>query len=102
MGQPINLVREDEGLVVYGPNQTRVMMAQDWKLKGTVEEAESFGRVDDLTVISGVGEATAAILANAGFNTYASIVDAPVEKLVALDKISLLFAQKIQKNAADL
>jgi len=102
MGQPIYLVREDEELTVYGPNQTRAMMAQGWKLKGDANEALSFGLVDDLTVISGVGEATAAILADAGFKTYESIVNAPVEKLVALDKISLLFAQKIQKNAAEL
>jgi predicted flap endonuclease-1-like 5' DNA nuclease len=101
MGQPIYLVREEEETVVHGPNQARVMMTQGWRPKEE-EDAVAFSGVDDLTVISGVGEATAAILADAGFRTYVSIADAPVEKLVALDKISLMTATKIQKNAADL
>ena len=102
MGQPINLVREDEKLVVYGPNQARVMIAQGWKQAGEEEVEIALGPVDDLTAITGVGESTAGILADAGYQSYVSIVDAPIEKLVALNKISLLFAQKIQKNAADL
>jgi predicted flap endonuclease-1-like 5' DNA nuclease len=102
MGQPIHLEREEEKQTVYGPNQARVMIAQGWKQAGEVKETLALGPADDLTKIKQVGEATAAILADAGYHSYESIVDAPLEKLVALDKISLLFAQKIQKNAADL
>ena len=102
MGQPINLVREDEKLVVYGPNQARVMIAQGWKPAGETEETIALGPVDDLTAIKGVGEMLAGILADAGYHSYASIVNAPIEKLVALDKISLMSATRIQKNAVDL
>jgi predicted flap endonuclease-1-like 5' DNA nuclease len=103
MGQPIYLEREEEKLTTYGPNQTRTMIAQGWKPAGEEETVvDSFGPVDDLTKIKGVGESTAAILADAGYYSYVSIVDAPLDKLVALNGISLLFAQKIQKNAAEL
>jgi predicted flap endonuclease-1-like 5' DNA nuclease len=102
MGQPINLEREDEKLVVYGPNQARVMIAQGWKHDGEEEETVALGPVDDLTKIKGVGAATAAILADAGLNTYEKIANVPKDDLVALDKISLPAAVRIQKGAADL
>ena len=100
MGQPIYLEREEEKLTVYGPNQARVMITQGWSVAGE-GQAEAVGRVDDLTAINGVGAATAAILADAGYNTYEKIVNAPQDDLVALDKISLPAAAKIQKGAAE-
>jgi predicted flap endonuclease-1-like 5' DNA nuclease len=85
MGQPINLVRGDEKKVVYGPSQARVEITQGWEVAGE-DQSEAVGRVDDLTAINGVGAATAAILADAGFNTYEKIVNASLDRLVALNR----------------
>jgi predicted flap endonuclease-1-like 5' DNA nuclease len=101
MGQPIHLEREDEKTVVYGMNQARIMTAQGWSVMNS-DQKGAIGVVDDLTAIHGVGEVTAAVLANAGFNTYIKIHNAPTDELVALNGISPLSAAKIQKNAADL
>jgi predicted flap endonuclease-1-like 5' DNA nuclease len=101
MGQSINLVRDGEKAVVYGPNQARVMIAQGWRVEEEAE-AQAFGQVNDLTMIKGVGEALAGVLADAGYRNYVTIVEAPTEKLIALDKISPRSAENIQAEAAKL
>jgi predicted flap endonuclease-1-like 5' DNA nuclease len=101
MGEPIQLVREEETMTVYGPNQAQVMRTQGWT-PAHEGDANIISGVDDLTVIKGVGVALAAVLADAGYRSYISIVNAETEKLISLDKISPLTAQKIQKNASEL
>ena len=101
MGQPIQIVREGEKAVGYGPSQARVRIAQDWKVVDG-NQAEAVGRADDLTLIKGVGAATAAILADAGYNTYEQVASAPKDDLVALDKISIPLAARIQQGAAEI
>lgn len=101
MGQPIYLQRENEKMTVYGMSQARVHIAQGWRMADP-EKANAAGKVDDLTAIYGVGEWLAGVLANAGFDTYQKINDAPTDKLVALNGISPLSVGKIQKNVAEL
>lgn len=101
MGQPIHLEREGETMTVYGHAQAKIMRAQGWRATDNLSMVAVSG-ADDLTVIAGVGEAVAAILANAGYKTYQAIADAPAGDLVALDRISSKTVVKIQDSAAKL
>ncbi len=102
MGQPIYLKRKGKpDLVVYGPAQAAVHIAQGWQ-HADPEQVASGVRADDLTAINGVGEHFAEQLAGIGFVTYVAIAEAPVKNLTALNGVGKETADLLKASAAKL
>jgi len=105
MGQPIYLIKDGEKLTVYGLAQASVMLAQGWVTDIDGEQSlvsPDAYKADDLTKINGVGDVTAAFLAEHGFTTYVKIANANLDDLVAPGKISKNAAKNIKAEAAKL
>ena len=69
--------------------------ATEEEVVGSAEEAPAEASDDDLSTIPGVGPATVTKLQDAGFTSFASLVDAGVEAISEVKGVSAALAEKI-------
>ena len=69
--------------------------ATEEAVEGAAEEAPAESSDDDLSTIPGVGPATVTKLQDAGFTSFASLVDAGVESISEVKGVSAALAEKI-------
>ena len=69
--------------------------ATEEAVEGAAEEAPAESSDDDLSTIPGVGPATVTKLQDAGFTSFASLVDAGVEAISEVKGVSAALAEKI-------
>lgn len=69
--------------------------ATEEEVVGSAEEAPAESSDDDLSTIPGVGPATVTKLQDAGFTSFASLVDAGVEAISEVKGVSAALAEKI-------
>lgn len=69
--------------------------ATEEEVVGSAEEAPAEASDDDLSTIPGVGPATVTKLQDAGFTSFASLVDAGVESISEVKGVSAALAEKI-------
>ena len=69
--------------------------ATEEEVVGSAEEAPAESSDDDLSTIPGVGPATVTKLQDAGFTSFASLVDAGVESISEVKGVSAALAEKI-------